>query len=170
MQDYSALASDMQGDRKLAERYILNYEVEQAKYAEAKNDYFASQQRGGEKVGSRGNMPGNPTQSTAIRSAQYDLDNPAYLWLQAVGIALKTFGERKRIFIAVRQEAAQNGHYNEGKPGRRAWVVYTQRRYSEEIGKRFLGNAGWMSERTMRAWWSQIVERVVEIYLRISQK
>lgn len=170
MQDYSLLANDMQDDRKIAERFILNFEAEQKRYEVAKRDYFESQKRNIELVGGKGNMPGNPTQATAIRSAQYDIDNPSYLWLQAVAVALKTFGERRRIFISVRQEAAQNGHYNEGKPGRRAWIAYAQRRYSEEIGKRFLGGTGWMSERTMRAWWSQIIDRVVEIHLRISQK
>lgn len=36
MQDYSALANDMQNDRKIAERFILNYKAEQKKYEVAK--------------------------------------------------------------------------------------------------------------------------------------
>ncbi len=32
MQDYSVLAKDMQDDRKIAERFILNFEAEQKKY------------------------------------------------------------------------------------------------------------------------------------------
>ena len=170
MQDYSVLANDMQDDRKIAERFILNYEAEQKKYEVAKRDYFESQRHNGEKVGGKSNIPGNPTQAAAIRSAQYDEDNPSYLWLKAVEIALRTFGERRRIFIAVRQEAAQNGHYNEGKPGRRAWVVYTQRRYNEEIGKRFLNASGWLGERTVKSWWAQILDCIVEIHLRLRIK
>jgi hypothetical protein len=170
MQDYSVLASDMQDDRKIAARFILNFEAEKKKYEVAKRDYFERPQRNTEKVGGKGNLPGNPTQDAAIRSAQYDLDHPEYLWLKAVEIALKTFGERRRIFIAVRQEAAQNGHYNEGRPGRRAWVVYTQRRYAEEISKRFLKANGWMAERTVKSWWAQILDCIVEIHLRLRIK
>ena len=170
MQDYSILASDMQDDRKIAERFILNFEAEQKKYDMAKRDFLESQKSNIEKVGGKGNMPGNPTQAQAIRSAQYDLDNPSYLWLKAVEIALRTFGERKRIFISVRQEAAQKGCYNEGRPGRRAWVVYAQRRYSEEISKRFLNAHGWLAERTIKAWWAQILDCIVEIHLRLKIK
>ena len=103
MQDYSVLANDMQDDRKIAERFILNFEAEQKKYDKAKRDYFESQKRNVELVGGKSNLPGNPTQAQSIRSAQYDEDNPSYLWLKAVEIALRTFGERKRIFISVRQ-------------------------------------------------------------------
>ena len=170
MHDYSVLASDMQDDRKIAARFILNFEAEQKQYDKAKRDYLERQKHIVEKVGGKGNMPGNPTQAAAIRSAQYDIDNPDYLWLKAVEIALRTFGERKRIFISVRQEAAQRGGYNEGRPGRRAWVVYTQRRYSEEIGKRFLNANGWMSDKTIRLWWSQVLDCIVEIHLRLSIK
>lgn len=170
MHDYSVLASDMQDDRKIAARFILNFEAEQKQYDKAKRDYLERQKRIVEKVGGKGNMPGNPTQAAAIRSAQYDLDNPDYLWLQAVSIALKTFGERKRIFISVRQEAAQKGDYNGGRPGRRAWVVYTQRRYAEEIQKRFINAHGWLGERTVKAWWSQILDCIVEIHLRLEKK
>ena len=169
MQDYSVLANDMQDDRKIAERFILNFEAEQKKYDMAKRDYFDSQQRNIEKVGGKGNLPGNPTQAQAIRSAQYDEDNPSYLWLKAVEIALRTFGERKRIFISVRQEVASKGNCNDG-PGRRGWVVYTQRRYSEEISKRFLNAHGWLGERTVKAWWSQILDCVVEMHLRLQNK
>ena len=160
----------MQNDRKIAERCILNYEKELARYESAKMDFFQRQQRNVEQVGGKGNLPGNPTQAQAIRSAQYDEDNPSYLWLKAVEIALRTFGERKRIFISVRQEAAQRGCYNEGSPGRRAWVVYAQRRYSEEISKRFLNAHGWMSDKTIRLWWSQVLDCIVEIHLRLSIK
>ena len=170
MQDYSVLANDMQDDRKIAERFILNFEAEQKKYDMAKRDFFESQKRNVELVGGKSNLPGNPTQAQAIRSAQYDEDNPSYLWLKAVEIALRTFGERKRIFISVRQEATKNGYYNEGRPGRRGWVTYAQRRYNEEITKRFLNANGWLAERTMRTWWAQVINCIVEVHLRLSIK
>ena len=67
MQDYSVLANDMQDDRKIAERFILNFESEQKKYEVAKRDYFESQKRNVEKVGGKGNMLGNPPQAAARR-------------------------------------------------------------------------------------------------------
>ena len=170
MQDYSVLANDMQDDRKIAERFILNFEAEQKKYDKAKRDYFESQKRNVELVGGKSNLPGNPTQAQAIRSAQYDEDNPSYLWLKAVEIALRTFGERKRIFIKIRQEETARNGYNKCRPGRRAWVIYTQRRYSEEIEKRFLNAHSWLAERTLKAWWAQIIDCIVEIHLRLEIK
>ena len=65
MQDYSVLANDMQDDRKIAERFILNFETEQKKYEVAKRDFFESQKRNGELVGGKSNLPGNPTQAQA---------------------------------------------------------------------------------------------------------
>ena len=67
--------------------------------------------------------------TAVILSAHY----PEYLWLRAVEIALKTFGERKRIFITVRREADRKAQSYHGK---KSWVVFTQRRYSEEIASR----------------------------------
>ena len=107
-------------------------------------------------------------EAKAIRAAQYDMERPEYLWLKAVDVALRTFGERKRIFITVRQEAARLEHG--AGPGRRGWVVYTQRRYCEEIEKRFLNVHGWMGERTIREWWGRVVDCVVEVHLRLKAK
>jgi D-alanyl-D-alanine carboxypeptidase len=53
VQDYSVLANDMQDDRKIAERFILNYEAEQKKYEVTKRDYFESQKRNVELVGGK---------------------------------------------------------------------------------------------------------------------
>lgn len=170
VQDYSILASNMQNDRKIAERFILNYEKELARYESAKMDYFQSQQRNIEQVGGKGNLPGNPTQAMAMRSAQYDIDNPAYLWLKAVEIALRMFGERKRIFISCRQEAALRDRYSDDRPGRKGWVIYTQQRYNEEIEKRFLNANGWLGERTIKAWWAKIIDCIVELHLRLKIK
>ena len=49
-------------------------------------------------------------------------------------------------------------------------MVYTQRRYAEEIEKRFINADGWLGERTVKAWWSQILDCIVEIHLRLEIK
>jgi hypothetical protein len=111
-------------------------------------------------------LPGAPVEDAAIKSVDYDYRQAEYLWLKAVEIALRTFGERKRIFIACRQEAER---HNVGGRGRHGWVVYSQRRYCEEIEKRFINASGWMSDKTIRLWWRQILDRIVEIRLRLKK-
>jgi hypothetical protein len=165
--DYVGLVKGMDDDRKQAEHFILNYDSELADYEREKLEYL----EGGKDpvAGGKGNLPGKPVESQAVKSADYDMENNRYWWLRAVETAMRTFGERKHIFIAVRREAERQGNYREGQPGRRAWVVYTQRRYAEEIQKRFINAHGWMGERTIRAWWAQILDCIVEIHLRIAK-
>ena len=167
--DYVGLVRGMDDDRKQAEQYLLNYAFELLEYERRKHDDLYGSPWDDEKVGGKSNLPGKPTEAQAIKSADYDEQSPVYWWLKAVETAMRTFGERKHIFIAVRREAESQGNYREGQPGRRAWVVYTQRRYAEEIQKRFINAHGWMGERTVRAWWAQILDVIVEIHLRIAK-
>lgn len=160
------IVKSMNEDRKLAEDFILNYEKHKKDYERKKRDWL---EQGRPSVdtnvgGGKGNLPGHPVEDMAIKSADYDAERPRYLWLRAVGIALRTFGERKRIFIACRQEAEQQKKFWRGQ---RMWVLYAQRRYSEEISKRYINGNGWVSDRTIKAWWHQILDRVVEIHLRL---
>lgn len=156
----------MAADRKKAEDYILNYAVLKKEYELRKAEWL---ERSRPPVdtntgGGKGNLPGHPVEDAAIKSAEYDAEHPEYLWLKAVGISLRTYGERKRIFITCRQEAER---HNIGGRGRHGWVVYTQRRYCEEIENRFINTTGWLGERTIKAWWRQILDRIVEIWLRL---
>jgi len=165
--DYTGLVKCMADDRKQAEYFILNHQKELREYESRKAEYLEQMKAlDGNAVGGKGNLPGKPVEAQAVKSAEYDMEHPEYFWLKSVDIALRTFGERKRIFISVRREAENHGKYGAG-PGRRAWVVYTQRRYAEEIEKRFLNGHGWMGERTIRAWWSQVIDCVVEMHLRL---
>ena len=85
-------------------------------------------------------------------------------WLQAIDLTLRTYGERKRIFIMVRQEA--EGKKTNGR-GRHAWTAYVQRRYAEEINKRFINARCLFAERTLKEWWRQIINRIIEMHLRL---
>ena len=165
--DCIEIDKDMKEDRKLAERFLLGYDKELKDYKRQKEEFLTVPKE--VSMGGRSNLPGKPVEAQAIKSAQYDSEHAEYGWLRAVEYALRTFGERKRIFISVRQEAAVKGNCNDG-PGRRGWVVYTQRRYSEEICKRFLNAHGWLGERTVKAWWAQILDCVVEMHLRLQNK
>ena len=160
------IVEGMREDRKVAEGYILQYEEIQERYERQKAEWMEQGRPPADTNtgGGKGNLPGHPVESAAIKSAEYDAEHPEYLWLRAVGIALRTFGERKRIFIACRQEAER---HNAGGRGRHGWVIYTQRRYAEEIERRFINANGWIGERTIKAWWRQVLDSIVEIHLRL---
>ena len=163
------VVKSMDEDRKIAEGYVLEYEAMRKEYDTKKMEWLFNTQAAkpiDENIGGgKSNLPGKPVEEAALKSAQYDMNHPEYLWLQAVSIALKTFGERKRIFIRVRREAEHKN--NGGCVGRPGWVVYTQRRYYEEIQDRFLNGGGWLAERTIKSWWKEILDVVVEVHLRI---
>ena len=156
----------MRIDRKIAEVYILNYASLKKSYEKRKAEWMEKSRPPADTNigGGKSNLPGHPVEAAAIKSVEYDSEQSDYLWLRAVGIALRTFGERKRIFIACRQEAERQ---NDGCRGRHGWVVYTQRRYSEEIERRFINVKGWISDRRIRDLWHQIIDCVVEIHLRL---
>lgn len=160
------IVKGMENDRKIAEGYILEYNDRLNYYNFLKQEWLDGLKvLAGENCGGgKSNLPGNPTEAIAIKKAQYDMEHPEYLWLRAVEIALKTFGERKRIFIVVRCEAEAKAQIYHGK---KSWVVYTQRRYSEEIAKRYINANGWLGERTVKAWWRQILDCIVEVHLRL---
>lgn len=160
------IVDSMREDRRIAENYILNYTVLKKEYESGKAEWMEKSRPPADTNtgGGEGNLPGHPVEEAAIKSAEYDAEHHEYLWLKAVGISLRTFGERKRIFISCRQEAER---HNIGGRGRHGWVVYTQRRYCEEIENRFINANGWLGERTVREWWRQILECIVEIRLRL---
>jgi hypothetical protein len=156
------LAAEMLEDWKKAEKYILHYDYEKSSYFIAKLEALTQPKAGGR----GGNLPGKPVEAEAMRAAAYDMEHEEYYWLKAVEIMLKTLGERKRIFIKVRQDAEKHAKRCRG---RKAWIAFVQTRYSDEIQKRFLLDSGEISERTCRAWWTGIIQKTVEIYLRITR-
>jgi hypothetical protein len=159
------IIDSMKNDRMIAEEYLLAYEDKKQEYEDRRAEYlnrnipFDNNMGGG-----KGNLPGHPVEIAAIRAVQYNMNHDEYLWLKAADITLKTYGERKRIFISCRQEADRHARRWRG---RKSWIIYTQRRYNEEIEKRFINARGWVSERTIHTWWAQIVDRVVQIHLRL---
>ena len=161
MTEFNSVFDDMKRDRDIAKRYVLDYENEKYSYEFKRAEYLESKR---EFLTTQRSMPASPTEAIAVANAQYDKEHPEYCWLKAVELAFKTFGERKHIFIEVRREAEKK---SSGNRGRKGWVIYTQRRYSEEIQKRFVNDMGWLGERTVKSWWSQIIDCVVEIHLRL---
>ena len=151
-------------DKKVAEYYLLNYAKELKTYQDAKEEFMNYKEQRDENTGGGRAGVGNPTEQIAMKSIEFDSNYPNFRWLKAVEIVQRGLGERKNMFIKVRREAEQL--HNIGR-GRKGWVVYVQRHYSEEIEKRFIIPEVWISERTIKTWWQEIIDRTVFVVNKI---
>lgn len=156
-------------DRELAEMYLLRYPTMMKDYERNKCVLSGLSIRPTDENvgGGRSNIPGHPAEAAAIRSVNYDC-NDMYRWLKAVEIVERGLGERRRMLIEARRIAERSG--GTSYQGRPAWVIATMMRYQSMIADRFLGSARQYNERTIRKWWYEIVNRVVDIHLRLSEK
>ncbi|WP_182185543.1 hypothetical protein [Pectinatus frisingensis] len=151
-------------DRKTAERYLLHFKKIEADYEEQKEAYVNYKENDDNVGGGRSGV-GNPTEQKALKNIEYDNLSQSARWLKAVTICRAGLGERKNIFITCRIEAETRAFRN-GDRGRKAWIIYTQQRYNQEIEKRFLSNES-IAEITVRRWWQSIIDRVVYIANKI---
>ena len=154
----------VQEDKKTAEYYLLNFESELKKYHEAKDEFLNYKAERDENTGGGRSGVGNPTEQAAMKSLQFDSTYPGFRWLKAVEIVQRGLGERKNIFIKVRREADRLHHIGKGRKG---WTVYVQRRYAEEMEKRFIIPEVWIHEKTLRSWWQEIIDRAVFVVNKI---
>lgn len=155
------ITESIAADKKLAEYYLLNYETELKKYKETKEEYLTYKPEQDDNVGGgKGNMTGNPTEQIALKGMQFDSHYEGYKWLKAVEIVQRGLGERKNIFIRVRREAERQNIYTIGR-GRKGWVLFVQRRYAEEIERRFIQAEVYVAEKTIRMWWNDIIYHTI---------
>lgn len=159
----------LKNDRKKAEDCLLNYQRDIREYEHNRRVISGLSVRPvDENVGGgRSNIPGNPVEAAAILSADYD-DNDTYRWLKAVEIVERGLGERRRMLIEARRTVERSG--GKSYRGRPVWVTATTMRYQSMIADRFIGGARQYNERTIREWWYEIVNRVVDIHLRLLKK
>ena len=155
------MADEIRQDRKQAEFMLLNYTEELKTYRLKREEYVRSTPAQG-----GGNLPGHPTETEALRGVKFDETYPAYTWLRAVEFVERGLSERKRIFLDARRKASRD---KTGR-GRRAWLVRTQMMYCEAMRERFLNTEFFVSERSLRAMWQYVVDRVVEAYLKLEQQ
>ncbi len=160
------LVESMKCDTDTAELYLLSYEKELRQYQDDRRDYMMSRPSGG--VG-RGNLPGTPTESQALRGIEYDYNHPAYLWLKAVEVVLRNQGEQKNKFVELRREAEACKAITHKTGGRPSWVPYLQCKYAAWLSERFIGREYVLSERTIRTWWRDIVNKVVFVKLKLEE-
>ena len=155
------MADEIRQDRKRAESMLLNYVEERRTYRLKREEYVhGTPAQGG------GSLPGHPTEAEALRGVKFDETYPSYTWLRAVEFVERGLSERKRIFLDARRKASRD----KAGRGRRAWLVRTQMMYCEMMRKRFLNTEFFVSERSLRAMWQYVVDRVVEAYLKLEQK
>ncbi len=180
-----AIIREIESDRRTAERYLLHYPQLLKAYEENRRVAvdgepvvdagqppvmvpFSDPEKGKEENvgGGRGNLPGNPTEVKALQMVTYDEKQEAYAWLKAVEIVQKSLGERKNIFIEIRRNAEEKGMESRGQ-GRPGWVVYCQMHYQAAMEERFLEGARYVSEKTIKTWWGQLVSKVADVHARI---
>ena len=164
--DGGTVIAEMKRDREIARDYLLFYDVRLAEYNRRKEEELSSQPCPENTPGGGNNGVGNPTEAQAIRIVRYDESHPEYYWLKAVEILQRSLGERKNIFIKVRREAEVKKVSGVGRP---AWVVYTQMHYMMELEERFLNDYVSISEKRIKAMWRELVDKTVEIYLRLKK-
>lgn len=161
------ITESIASDKKLAEYYLLNYEAELQRYKEAKEEYMTYRDELDDNVGGgKSNMTGNPTEQAVLKGIRFDSTYEGYKWLKAVEIVQRGLGERKNIFIRVRREAERQNIYTIGR-GRKGWVLFVQRRYAEEMEKRFIIPEVYIPERTIRKWWNDIIIQSIFVQNKI---
>lgn len=169
MTDEKEIMERMKEDRRKAEEYILWYEKHLKEYRTRKEEYLTKNP--GMKVGSAKGSGGSQVEAAAIQSAEYDRRNREYTWLRAVDIVLRSISEHKRLLVKVRREAEKkNQHPGRHIPGRKGWIIFVQRRYSEELNKIKPNAENWFGETTIKTWWKSILDKVVEVHLRIEKR
>ena len=169
MADEQEIWGALKHDRELAEMYLLRYPTMMKDYERNKSILSGLSIRPTDENvgGGRSNIPGHPAEAAAIQSVDYDC-NDMYRWLKAVEIVERGLGERRRMLIDARRTVERSG--GKSYQGRPSWVIATMMRYQSMIADRFLGSARQYNERTIRKWWYEIVNRVVDIHLRLSKK
>lgn len=153
---------DIKQDNQIAANWLLNYENLKRQYEQDYADAMSGRQVVDNIGGSRSGV-GNPTLSKVVRITDI-LETEK--WLQTVEDIHKIIGEKKLIFLCARREAVHLPPSRE--KGRPAWVVYTQQQCAERMARRYNASIEkcWLSERTMREWWMQIVNLTVRIAMK----
>ena len=155
------ITESIASDKKLAEYYLLNYESELKKYKEAKEEFINYQENKDENIGGgRSSITSNPTEKAVLLTEQFNKSYEGYRWLKAVEIVQRGLGERKNIFIKARRDAEKNNMYSTSR-GRKGWVIFVQHRYADLMEKRFIIPEVFVSEKTIRMWWNEIVNYAI---------
>ena len=86
--------------------------------------------------------------------------------LAVMEILQRTLSPQRVLFLKVRRQAELNRGVTTGRP---AWIAYTQTHYMCELEKTFIQGEAHISERRIKTMWADMVNKTVEIYLRIKK-
>lgn len=155
----------MRNDAEKAEYFLLFFDDELKKYEEIVQDIADETPR---PCGNNGGTTYKVSNPTLDKILNIEKEYPDYVWLEAVKLFQRMQGEKKLIFLRVRREAANIPQKGRGRKG---WVVYTQRRYAEELAKRFVmaEENAWHSETTIKKWWQEMINQMVSIVAAIEK-
>lgn len=79
-------------------------------------------------------------------------------WLLAVRMVEDHMNRRRAALLRLRREAHCRRKYYKGKE---VWMPYVQNRYMKDE---------WIGERTIRTWWHEIVDDVVNVHIRMKEE
>lgn len=154
------ILEEIKEDNKEAAEWLLYYPFRRRQFYKDKQDEICASSALPEVVTRTG--PGNPTAVHALRLSNLV---KCEQWLEVVEVVESVVGEKKLVFLKYRREAAYITQRVKGRP---AWVLYVQRHYADEMAKRYASNpeAFWLSEKTMKHWWEQLVDITARIAIK----
>ena len=156
------LLRDMADDRRTAEHFLLNADVERIKYNDARHAYISKNGAFNELESAA------PTERLAMRGIDFDVSYAYSPWIHAVSILERTLEERKRIFLEARRKAERK-HCNGFHRGRPGWVILAKRYYLDEMELKYLRPAAWIGDRTLQKWWQDMISMTAEIANKIKK-
>jgi len=151
------ILEEIKEDNREAAEWLLYYPFRRQQFYKNKKDAICASATLQQVITRTG--PGNPTAIQAMRLTNLDEDEK---WLEVVEILESLLSEKKLIFLKYRREAA---YITKRVRGRAAWVLYVQRHYADEMALQYRTQPEkfWLSERTIRDWWGQMVELAARI-------
>lgn len=154
------ILAEIKNDNEEAAQWLLYYPGRRRQYYQNRLEVLGSTHSSEIRVKTG---PGNQTMQKALKLSAL---NDAECWLETIELVESILGEKKLVFLRVRREAAYiQDRFERGRP---AWVVYTQHQYADEMAKRYQSQPEkfWISERTLKTWWQEIVDLTVRIALK----
>lgn len=154
------ILAEIKNDNEEAAQWLLYYPIRRRQYYQDRLEVLGATRSSEIRVKTG---PGNQTLQKALKlSALDDVES----WLETIELVESVLGEKKLVFLRVRREASYlQERFVRGRP---AWVVYTQHHYANEMAKKYQTQPEkfWLSERTLKTWWQEIVDLAVRIALK----
>lgn len=154
------ILKEIKADNQEAADWLLYYPYRRRQFYKDKQDTICSSVALPEVIARTG--PGNPT---ALRAMHLSSLAKCEQWLEVIETVEDNLDEKKLVFLTFRREAAYITKRVRGKP---AWVIYVQCHYADEMARRHDTQPDdyWLSENTMKYWWTQIVELTARIAMK----